>query len=324
MNNTQNPHLNIITVFGGTGFLGRHIINALARTGATIRVATRIPQRAYFLRPAGRVGQIVPVFCDIHDDASVNAVLQGASHAVNLLGVLFEKGRKGSFEKIHIEAAERIARACRAQGLQLLAHVSALGASAQGPSRYARTKALGEDKVIHAFPKTVVLRPSVVFGPDDNFFNLFARMARVTGTVPLIAGGRTKFQPVYVGDIAQAIENIFSTPDDGKFFGQIYEIGGPYVYTLRELMDMMLKYSRQDAKLVSVPSEFAKIIGLFAGLAPRPLLTIDQVDSLKKDNVLPLNTSGLRLLGVNPTDLEAILPQYMQQYWPGGRFAQRR
>ncbi len=321
----RNPRLKVITVFGGTGFIGRHMIYALARTGATIRVATRVPARAYFLRPAGAVGQIVPVACDIHDDASVANALKGASHAVNLLGVLFEKGRKSTFEKIHIAAAERIARACRAANLQMLVHISALGASVRdGASEYARSKGTGEDKVIHAFPRSVVLRPSIVFGADDSFFNQLARMGQMTGFVPLIAGGSARFQPVYVGDVAQAVSNIMSNPDGDRHYGQIYELGGPDTYTLRALVELMLRHSRLNASTLRLPAPLAKLIGACCAFMPRPVLTVDMVRQLTRDNVLERNAPGLALLGVTPTSLETVLPSYMAQYWPGGFFAQKR
>ncbi len=312
-----------ITVFGGTGFLGRHIIWALAKTGATIRVATRSPQHAYFLRPAGDVGQIVPVYCNIREEDSVASVLKGASIAINLAGILNEQGRN-TFFRIHVEAADRIARACRANGLDLLVHFSALGASADAPSKYAKSKAQGESKIIHGFPRSVILRPGVVFGPEDNFFNRFASMARISPVLPLIGGGHTRLQPVYVGDIAKAVYNIVTAPVHDKYFGQIYELGGPKVYTLREIMETTLQCTHQDAMLAPVPMPLAKIMGFFGGILPGKPLTVDNVRSLSKDNVIEPGTPGLKELGVEPTGLGAILPTYLAQYQPGGRFAEKR
>jgi NADH dehydrogenase len=312
-----------ITVFGGTGFLGRHIIWALAKTGAIIRVATRSPYHAYFLRPAGDVAQVVPVFCDIRNDDSVNQVMKGASHAINLVGILNESGRN-TFYRIHVEAAERIAKAAKANNVELLVHVSALGASNDAPSRYGKSKAQGESKVIHAFPRSVVLRPSVVFGPEDNFFNMFAAMARISPFLPLIGGGRTKFQPVYVGDVAQAVNNILTDPAQEKYFGQIYELGGPRVYSFRELLEAMKGCTRQDVRLAPVPVPVAKLMGFFASILPGKPLTVDQVRSLQKDNVIEAGTPGLKELGVDPTGLDAILPTYLSQYVPGGKFAKKR
>lgn len=320
---TQSLAGKTITVFGGTGFLGRHIIWALAKTGATIRVATRSPKHAYFLRPAGDVAQVVPVFCDIRNDDSVTSVLKGADFAINLVGILNESGRN-TFFRIHVEAAERIAKACRANDLELLVHVSGLSASQDAVSKYSRTKAQGESKAIHAFPRTVVLRPSVVFGPEDNFFNMFAAMARVMPCLPLIGGGRTKFQPVYVGDVAKAVENIVTDPLLEKYFGQIYELGGPKTYSFRELLEAMKACTRQDVFLAPVPAPLAKIMGFFGGILPGKPLTVDQVRTLQRDSVVDPGAPGLKELGVEPTGLDAILPTYLAQYRPGGQFAEKK
>jgi uncharacterized protein YbjT (DUF2867 family) len=313
-----------ITVFGGTGFLGRHAIWALAKTGATIRVATRSPQHAYFLRPAGDVGQIVPVYCNIREDDSVASVLKGASYAINFAGLLNQSGRN-TFFRIHVEAAERIAKVARANDLELLVHVSSLGASLDAPSQYAKSKAQGESKIIHGFPRSVILRPGVVFGPEDNFFNMFASLARLPFVpLPLIGGGHTKLQPVYVGDIAKAVHNILTDPVPEKYFGQIYELGGPKVYSLRELMEITRNITGQDVALAPIPFSLAKIMAVFSALLPGKPLTVDNVRTLSKDSVIDPGTPGLRALGVEPTGLEAILPTYLAQYRPGGRFAEKR
>jgi len=310
----------VITVFGGTGFLGRHIIWQLAKTGATIRVATRNPHRAYFLRPAGSVGQIVPVGCDINNEKSVATVMQGADFAVNLVGILNEKGRS-TFKRVHVEAAERIAQQAKFANVQLLVHFSALGTSANAPSAYGRSKAAGEDAVIHAFSRSVVLRPSVVFGPEDDFFNKFASMARKSPALPLIGGGKTKFQPVYVGDIARAVLNIIADPDTSKYDGHIFELAGPATYSFRQLLQTMTGVTKQDVALVSLPVPVAKLMGVFGALLPKPPLTVDQVRVLASDNIAGEGSAGLKALGVEPTGLESILPSYLSQYWPGGRFA---
>ncbi|MDE1151764.1 MAG: complex I NDUFA9 subunit family protein [Micavibrio sp.] len=313
----------VITVFGGTGFLGRHIIWQLAKTGATIRVATRNPHRAYFLRPAGTVGQIVPVGCNIHDDKSVATVMQGADFAINLVGILNEKGRS-TFKRVHVEAAARIAQQAKFANVKLLVHVSALGTGADAPSAYARSKAAGEDAVIHAFSRSVVLRPSVVFGPEDDFFNKFASIARKSPALPLIGGGKTKFQPVYVGDIAKAVEHIIADPDTAKYDGHIFELAGPETYSFRQLMQTLTSFTRQDVALVNLPVPLAKLVGLFAGFLPKPPLTVDQVRSLGRDSVAGAGSAGLAALSVEPTALESILPSYLSQYWPGGKFAGAR
>lgn len=309
----------IITVFGGTGFIGRHAVYALAKSGAEIRVATRLPAKAYFLRPAGVAGQIVPVFCDISDDASVASALHGATHAVYLPGILFESG-DGTFEDIHVKAAERVARIAREKDLSLLVHMSALSVSSEAKSKYAKTKTEGENRVLRAFPRTAVLRPSIVFGPEDNFFNRFARMAEVFGVVPVI-GGDTKFQPVYVGDVAQAIAALVAAEDPDAFYGRIYELGGPAVITMRGMMEKMLGVTGRKACIVNIPFPAAYVMGAVAGLLPSPALTVDQVRTLRSDNVAEQNSQGLSDLGIAPTPLEGVLPAYLWQYRDGGRFS---
>lgn len=304
----------IITVFGGTGFLGRHAIYALAKTGAQIRVASRVKQRAYFLRPAGDVGQIVPIRCDVHDTASVAAALQGATHAINLIGTLFEKDKKNRFDALHRDVPRCIAEQAQEAGLQMLMHVSALGAAPDSPSHYGRSKAAGEDAALKACANTVILRPSILFGPDDDFFNRFARMARLSPCLPLISGGTTKFQPVYVGDVAKAIRNVIACPYPGKYQGHTYELGGPEVFTFKQLLEMMQKFTGQDRALVSLPAPIAKTIGVLSAFLPRPVITVDQVNSLKKDSIESGHYPDLQALGVAPTALAAILPGYLGQY----------
>lgn len=315
----QPPHPPVITVFGGTGFLGRHIIRNLAKSGAVIRVATRSPASAYFLRPLGQIGQIVPVRCDVNDDASVAAVLDGATHAVNLVGILFERGRQ-RFDRLHAELPGRIGRIAAAKKLALVVHISALGAAANGPSRYSRSKAAGEDALRAAFARHVILRPSVVFGPEDNFFNMFARMAQKFHMLPLIAGGQTRFQPVYVGDIAEAVTRVIDAPTDSVFVGKTYTACGPQVYSMKELMRITLQQSRLSACLLPLPGWAARLMAMVSRLLPRPLITADQIRQLSVDNVQHPNVPGIADLGVAPTDLRAVLPSYMLQYWPGGRF----
>jgi NADH dehydrogenase len=310
-----------VTIFGGTGFVGRHIVTALARAGLRIRIATRHPAKVYFLKPLGDIGQITAFSCNIHDDASVARALHGADYAINLIGVLNDGSGKNSFTRIHSDTAERIARIARQEGLGLLVHVSALGATAASGSRYGRSKAEGENRAIHAFGQTVILRPSLIFGTDDNFFNRFARMAQVSPMLPLIAGGRTKFQPVFAGDIAAAVRNILCDPNQGKYFGQIYELVGPAVYSFRELLQMMLHETRLSSTLVWLPAPVAKIMAFFTRFLPDPPLTVDQIRSLTEDNIQSPHSAGLRELGVAPTMLEAILPTYLAQYRPGGRFS---
>jgi NADH dehydrogenase len=313
-----------ITVFGGTGFLGRHVVYALAKTGATLRVATRMPHRAYFLRPAGNVGQIVPLGCDVGSDASVATALQGADIAVNLIGILCEKG-KSSFERIHAEAPGRIARQAAAAGVRQLIHVSALGADGTAPSKYLTSKAAGEKNLLAGFKDAVILRPAVMFGADDDFFNRFARMARGAHLLPLVGGGRTKMQPVYVEDVAQAVANLVTgrLPAGEKAQG-VYELAGPRVYTFRELMEMVRVQTRQSACLVSLPVPVAKMAGAVCGLLPCPPLTVDQVRGLGTDNVLALGSRGPETLGISPTAAEAVVPSYLHSYRPGGFFGEKK
>lgn len=304
----------IITVFGGTGFLGRHIIYALARTGAQIRVATRAPQRAYFLRPSGDVGQIVPFACNVHDGASVANALRGATHAVNLIGTLVEHGKNGTFDKLHHLVPKRIAEQAGEANLDGFVHVSSLGASTQSASAYSRTKALGENAVTQTFARSTVLRPSVVFGPEDDFFNRFAEMARLSPFLPVVGGGETKFQPVYVGDIAKAVHTIITAPCPQKHAGQTYELGGPETLSFRECLQRMLSVTHQDAKVLSLPVPIANLVALFGSVLPKPPLTRDQIKNLQSDNVLSGHYPVLQDLGITPTALGAILPSYLNQY----------
>lgn len=313
-----------ITVFGGTGFLGRHIIQHLAKTGATIRVATRLPQKAYFLRPYGRVGQIVPMACNIHNDDSVARTLEGSDIAVNLVGILYEKG-KSTFNAIHVDTPARIARLSRQKGLSQLIHVSALGADPAATSNYARSKAAGEIAVLNGFSNATVLRPSIVFGHEDNFFNKFAQMAQFAPCLPLIGGGHTKFQPVYVADIAKAVEEIVLQQATGHHntSRNTYEMTGPRIYSFKDLMLLMLAETGQKVGLMPIPFPLAKILATFTGLLPVPPLTRDQVDSLKTDNIGHPQAPGLKNLGIRATALETVLPTYMDKFREGGRFTKK-
>lgn len=306
-----------VTVVGGSGFLGRYIVHDLAQRGWRVRVAVRNTDRALFLRPMGAVGQIVPVFCNIRDDASVAASVEGADIVINLVGLLYESGRQ-TFEAAHSEGAARVARLAKQAGVARLIHVSAIGASASSPSRYAQTKAAAEEAVLAAFPEATVLRPSIVFGPEDGFFNLFARLSRYALAMPLIGGGKTRFQPVYVADVAAAV---MACLDDPTTQGQTFELGGPETYSFRDLMVLILTETRRKRRLVSVPWGIAKIQGTFLGMMPKPLLTRDQVVLLQADNVVGDKAKTLADLGIEPTPLETVLPTYLDKYRIGGRYA---
>jgi uncharacterized protein YbjT (DUF2867 family) len=305
-----------VTLFGGTGFVGRYVAQMLAQRGWRIIVASRHPDRALPLKTAGAVGQVVPVFADIRDDGSVAAAVAGADAVVNLVGILFERGKQ-RFDSIHGEAAGRVARAAAAAGASRFVQISAIGASADSPSSYARTKAAGEAAVRTAFPGASILRPSVVFGPEDGFFNLFANLARTAPFLPLFGGGTTKFQPVYVQDVAAAV--VACLEQDGTA-GQTYELGGPRVYSFRELMELTLKQTGRKKRLVSLSWGMAAFEAKLFSLLPKPPLTPDQVLQLKIDNVVAPGTKTLADLGIQPTPAELILPSYLDRYRPGGRF----
>jgi len=305
------------TVFGGGGFIGRHFVRRLARTGAVIRVPTRHAARVKVLRTAGVVGQIVPEMIDVFDDAELGAAIQGADMVVNLIGILAET-RRDSFVKVHEELPGRIARIAAAVGVPRLVHVSALGAAGDSPSAYARTKAAGEAAVLAAFPKATILRPSIVFGPEDDFFNRFAAMSLLSPVLPLIGGGETRFQPVYVGDVADAI---MAALDRADVQGRIYELGGPSVLTFRQLLEKMMAETGRHRLLAPIPWGLAKLMASFAEWIPGQPLTRDQVEQLKRDNVVSGSSPGLAELGIRATAAEVILPTYLDRFRPGGRFA---
>jgi NADH dehydrogenase len=300
-----------ITIFGGTGFVGRHLVRRLAKTGAVIRVATRDAEKALLLKPMGDVGQIVPVRCVVNNDASVARAIGNSDIVINLIGILFEKGRN-NFQCMHVEAAARIARLAKEAGAKRLIQMSALGASESSPSKYARSKYAGEQAARTFFPNATIFRPSVIFGPEDNFFNKFASLARFSPALPLIGGGLTKFQTVYVGDVADAMMVALQR---NSACGATFELGGPQVYSFRQLLELMLQVTGRKCCLVNIPFALAKLQASFLQLMPQPLLTRDQVELLKQDNVVSANAKTFRDLGINPTALELILPSYL------GRFA---
>jgi NADH dehydrogenase len=306
----------LVTVFGGSGFVGRHTVRALARAGWRIRVATRHPNMGFFLRPLGAVGQIGFVKCDVADADGVAAALAGSDAVVNLTGILFQKGQ--SFEDVQAHGAANIAAAAAAAGVQALVHVSAIGADADSESQYARTKAAGEAAVRAAFPDAVILRPSVIFGPEDGFFNKFAGLARFLPFLPLVGDGKTRFQPVFVGDVARAIVTAL---DSEAARGRTYELAGPTTYSFRELMQIILKETGRKRALLSVPFGLAAWKALFLQLMPKPILTVDQVRLLKTDNVAAPTAAGLADLGIVPTSVEAVVPSYLWRYRAKGEYA---
>ena len=309
-----------VTVFGGSGFVGRHVVRRLAARGDVVRVAVRDPVAAAFLKPMGNVGQVVPMRVDISDAAAVAEAMRGADAAINLVGILVESGRQ-RFDAVQGEGAERLAAAARAAGVQRFVQVSAIGADAASDSAYARSKAAGEAGVRRHYPDAPVLRPSVVFGPEDDFFNRFARMAQLAPAIPLVGGGRTRFQPVYVGDVAEAVLRALDAPAAS---GRILELGGPRVMSFRDVVGYVLEQTGRRPALVDLPFGVAMALAAILEKLPAPQLTRDQVRLLRRDNVVAEGAPGLRELGIEPTPVEAIVPAYLEIYRRGGRFAAGR
>jgi len=311
---------NLVTVFGGSGFVGNQAVRQLAKAGWRVRVAVRNPNLGYRMRLLGDVGQIDVVQANVRDADSVRRALEGAAAAVNLVGILYETGRQ-KFQAVHVDGARAVAEAAAAGGVARVVQMSALGADPEGPSAYARTKAEGEAAVRAARPDVVILRPSVVFGPEDRFFNKFAAMASFSPVLPLIGGGETRFQPVFVGDVGKAVAKAVAAPEAA---GQTYELGGAAEFTFRQLMEMMLAETGRRRILLPVPFGVAGLLGglgdLVAGVVPPPV-TSDQVRSLRADNVVSGQYPGLADLGLAPTTLEAVLPTYLYRYRKGGQYA---
>jgi NADH dehydrogenase len=310
----------VVTIFGGSGFIGRYLVQRLARHGWIIRVAVRRPERALFLKPMGAIGQITPIAANLRHEASVAAAVAGADAVVNLVGVLYDR-RPQSFAAVHVEGAGRVARAAHAAGVRRYVHMSALGADPASPASYGRSKAAGEAAVRAAFPEAGIARPSIVFGPEDDFFNRFAGLARYSPALPLIGGGKTRFQPVYVGDVADALARLVEDP---ATTGKTYELGGPSTYTFRELLEYLLREIGRRRLLLPLPFAAAMLQAAFLEWLPRPPLTRDQVRLLERDNVVSANALTLADLGIQPTALELVVPSYVARYRPGGRFTAAR
>ncbi len=313
----------LVTVFGGSGFVGRQTVRALAKRGLRVRVACRRPNLADRMRLLGDVGQIEIMQANIRMPSSIDRALDGAEACVNLVGVLYEGGRQ-RFHSLHAQGARAIAEAAAARGITRLVQVSAIGADAASPSKYARTKALGEVAAREPVSQAVVIRPSVVFGKDDDLFNRFAAMAAKSPVLPLPGGGATRFQPVFVGDVAQAIAACVTDPASA---GRTYELGGPQIYSFRDLMVLTLAQIQRQRILLPLPWPVARLVGsagdLFAAVSPfAPPLTSDQVELLKSDNVANPALPGLATLGIRPTAVEAIVPTYLYRYRRGGQFAE--
>lgn len=309
-------HTKQITVFGGSGFLGRYVVRALAKQGWRIKVATRHPNKAFFLRPMGQVGQIGFIKTDVADADQIAHAMSGSHAVVNLTGILFQRGQ--TFQDVHVKGPEAIAREAARLDMRAFVHVSAIGADTESNSHYAETKAEGERRVREAFPTASIMRPSLLFGPEDQFFNRFAEMARFSPVLPLIGGGRTQFQPVFVGDAAAAVVAALNEPGAQ---GKTYELGGPTVYTFKQLMEIILKEIERKRFLMPLPFGIAALQAIFLQLAPKPLLTPDQVKLLRKDNVVAPTAHTLKDLGIQPTTVEAEVPSYLWRYRAKGEFA---
>jgi uncharacterized protein YbjT (DUF2867 family) len=320
---TPIPLETLVTVFGGSGFLGRHVVRALAKAGYRVRVAVRRPDLAGFLQPLGRVGQIHAVQANLRYPASVEAAARDADVVINLVGILFERGKQ-RFDAVQAFGAEAVALAAAAVGARLV-HVSAIGANEHSASRYARSKAMGEKLVLAAVPSATILRPSVLFGQEDDFFNKFAAIARLSPALPLIGGGHTRFQPVFAGDVARAVvAAIEGRVEEGK----TYELGGPEVRTFKQLMQFMLAIIERKRLLVPIPFALAKLQASLLQLMPTPLLTPDQVELLRGDSIVSdaamREGRTLAALGIDPVAMETVVPSYLWRYRKTGQYQSDR
>ena len=310
----------LVTIFGGSGFVGRHLVRALCKRGYRIRIAVRRPDLTGHLQPLGRVGQIHAVQASLRHAGSVDAALRDADAAINLVGILHETGRQ-RFVDVQALGAERVARATSNLGIPFV-HMSAIGADPDSASRYARSKAEGEQLVLAAKPDAVIMRPSIIFGPEDHFFNRFASMARISPALPLIGGGATRFQPVFAGDVALA----FADAVDGKVKrGTIYELGGQEVRSFKELMQLMLAIIQRKRLLLPIPFPIAKLQAGILGILPNPPLTTDQVELLKRDNVVSEEAvreqRSFDAFGIKPQLMETVLPSYLWRYRKAGQYS---
>jgi uncharacterized protein YbjT (DUF2867 family) len=312
----------LVTVFGGSGFVGRHVVASLAKRGYNVRVAVRRPDLAGHVQPLGNVGQIHAVQANLRYRWSVDRAVEGADHVVNLVGILYESGKQ-TFDAVQAFGARAVAEAARNAGAGLT-HVSAIGADRESAAAYAQTKASAEGAVLETVPNAVILRPSILFGPEDNFFNQFADMARFLPFLPLIGGGMTKFQPVYVLDVAEAVA---LSVDGALRPGSIYELGGPDVKTFKQCLELVLSVTERSRPLIPIPFPIAKIQGSILGLLPKPLLTKDQVVMLERDNVVSdaAKAEGRTLegMGITPSSAEAILPSYLWRFRETGQYVKQ-
>ena len=318
----RSPYDTLVTVYGGSGFLGRHVIRALAKRHYRIRVAVRRPELAGYLQPLGRVGQIHAVQTNLRHAPSVEAAARDAQVLINLVGILFERGRQ-RFDAVHAYGAKQVVLAANAHGARIV-HVSAIGSDENSASAYARSKAKAEQLVLAAQPSATIMRPSIMFGPEDDFFNRFAALARMSPALPLIGGGLTRFQPVFVGDVATAIADAV---DGDARPGTVYELGGPEVRTFKELMQFVLTTIERKRLLIPVPFFVARMQAMFLQFMPKPLLTPDQVELLRTDNIVSESATAerrtLQGLGIDPEPIEAIVSSYLWRFRKTGQFRSR-
>lgn len=309
----------LVTIIGGSGFVGRYIAQRMARRGWRVRVACRRPNQALFVQTYGVVGQVLPVQCNIRNEDSVRKVVMGADAVINCVGVLWEGGQN-RFDPVHVEGAARVARLSAEQGVTRLVHISAIGADPDSPSRYGQSKAHGEQAVLDAFPSAVILRPSIVFGAEDEFFNRFAGMARFTPVLPVVGAG-TRFQPVWVEDVAEAA----ARGATGQAQPGLYELGGPRVATFRELMELMLRVTRRRRAIANIPFWLARlqagVLQVTSMIGIKPMMTTDQVAMLGRDNVVSPGARGFDALGIQPTAMEAVLESYLYAYRRSGQYS---
>jgi NADH dehydrogenase len=314
----------LVTIYGGSGFIGRHVVRAIARTGARMRVAVRRPELAGHLQPLGGVGQISLVQANVRFPESLIAPSRGADAVVNLVGILFPTGKQ-TFKAVQDEGARHVAEAAWAAGAKALVHVSAIGANPEAKSVYARTKAEGERAVLEVFPRAVILRPSIVFGPEDDFFNRFASLARALPMLPLIGGGKTRLEPVFAGDVAKAVRAGITGQAAA---GAPYELGGPEILTMKDVMQRVLDYTMRKRLLVPLPFWLVKLQGAFLQLFPNPMLTLDQVRLLQSDSVVSKDAKRegrtLEGLGIEPVAIASVVPDYLEQFRPRGQFSDYR
>ncbi|HEX3674129.1 MAG TPA: complex I NDUFA9 subunit family protein [Rhizomicrobium sp.] len=306
----------LVTIFGGSGLLGRYAVRAFANDGWRIKVGVRHPNLAHYLPPMGHVGQILVSKADVTDAEAVAAAVRGSDVVVNLVGILYPGGGQ-TYNGVHIEAARSIGRAAKEAGVSTLIHVSTMNISPESESAYARSKAIGENALREEFPRATLIKPSLVFGPEDQFFNKFAGLARVLPFLPLVGGGHTKFQPVFAGDVADAIVKCASDPATR---GNAYELGGPAVMTVKDMLTLILRETARTRPLIPIPFWLAAIQGFFLQFLPGKLLTVDQVKFLKTDNTVNPGALTLADLGIQPDALEAVVPAYLWRFRPKGQF----